>query len=178
MKMIELEQHYRQVEIPKNQKKIQDFKEEIGNIGKCIRLRYLYDRLFEVESELNERYREYKEMQENDRPYDEKDLISRPIAGLLKQVDKFEMAIRCLVHCKEGGITPDMIIQARRYPIENLIEVKRGMALCPFHDDHHPSMGIKNNICHCFACGYRGDVIDVMMKLENLNFQQAIRRLQ
>ena len=52
------------------------------------------------------------------------------------------------------------------------------MVLCPFHDDHNPSMGIKNNRYHCFACGEKGDVIEFVMKRECLNFVEAVKRLQ
>ncbi len=48
----------------------------------------------------------------------------------------------------KGGkseITEDMIERARAHPIEDLIELRRKTALCPFHPDRNPSMGIKNN---------------------------------
>ena len=34
-----------------------------------------------------------------------------------------------------------------------------GMALCPFHDDHHPSLKLDERY-YCFGCGEKGDVID------------------
>ena len=34
-----------------------------------------------------------------------------------------------------------------------------GMALCPFHDDHHPSLKLDQRF-YCFGCGASGDVID------------------
>ena len=34
-----------------------------------------------------------------------------------------------------------------------------GMALCPFHDDHHPSLKVDKRY-YCFGCGEQGDVID------------------
>ena len=36
---------------------------------------------------------------------------------------------------------------------------RQGMALCPFHDDHHPSLKLDKRY-YCFACGASGDVID------------------
>ncbi len=66
---------------------------------------------------------------------------------------------------------------AREYPIESLIEVKRGMALCPFHDDHHPSMSIKNNRARCFACGWTGDSIAVYQKLHGASFIETVKAL-
>ena len=38
-----------------------------------------------------------------------------------------------------------------------------GMALCPFHDDHKPSMKLDDRF-HCFGCGEDGDVIDFTAK--------------
>ena len=34
-----------------------------------------------------------------------------------------------------------------------------GMALCPFHDDHHPSLKLDKRY-YCFGCGEQGDIID------------------
>ena len=34
-----------------------------------------------------------------------------------------------------------------------------GMALCPFHDDHHPSLKLDKRY-YSFGCGEQGDVID------------------
>ena len=34
-----------------------------------------------------------------------------------------------------------------------------GMALCPFHNDHHPSLKLDKRY-YCFGCGEQGDVID------------------
>ena len=38
-----------------------------------------------------------------------------------------------------------------------------GMALCPFHDDHHPSLKLDKRY-YCFGCGESGDVIDFTAK--------------
>ena len=51
-----------------------------------------------------------------------------------------------------------------------------GMARCPFHDDHTPSMKIDNRF-HCFACGADGDVIDYTGKLFGLGPYDAARKL-
>jgi predicted DNA-binding protein YlxM (UPF0122 family) len=77
----------------------------------------------------------------------------------------------------KSNITPDMIERAREYPISNLIEVKRNKALCPFHNDHNPSLGIKNNRYHCFACGEKGDPIDFVIKRDGVSFQEAVKWL-
>lgn len=51
-----------------------------------------------------------------------------------------------------------------------------GMARCPFHDDHNPSMKVAERF-HCFACGADGDVIDYTVKLFGLSPCDAARKL-
>ena len=52
----------------------------------------------------------------------------------------------------------------------------RGMALCPFHDDHNPSMKLDERF-HCFGCGEDGDVIDFTAKFFNLTLKEAAEKL-
>ena len=52
----------------------------------------------------------------------------------------------------------------------------RGMALCPFHDDHNPSMKLDERF-HCFGCGEDGDVIDFTAKYFNLTLREAATSL-
>ena len=40
-----------------------------------------------------------------------------------------------------------------------------GMARCPFHDDHAPSMKLYEDHFYCFGCGKHGDVIDLTAEL-------------
>ena len=54
---------------------------------------------------------------------------------------------------------------------------RNGMALCPFHNDTHPSMKLYDDHFYCFACGAHGDVIDLTAKLLGLNFKEAVHRL-
>lgn len=62
---------------------------------------------------------------------------------------------------------------AQRYGLT----VHRGRGLCPFHDDHHPSLMIREDHYHCFTCGAHGDVIDLAGKLLNLSPGPAARTL-
>ena len=52
-------------------------------------------------------------------------------------------------------------------------------ALCISHNDTHPSLHFwtSTNTCHCFACGWGGDNIDLVMKRENLSFTEACQWL-
>lgn len=52
-------------------------------------------------------------------------------------------------------------------------------SLCPFHDDHDPSLHINatKNIFKCFSCGKGGDVIGLVMQVENLKYLDACQWL-
>ena len=58
------------------------------------------------------------------------------------------------------------------------IDVNRyGKALCPFHNDRHPSLYVADDHYYCFACGAHGDVIDFVGKLFQLSPYDAARKL-
>ena len=65
---------------------------------------------------------------------------------------------------------------------EHVSLIKKGremVGLCPFHDDHKPSMNVSSvkQIFKCFACGAGGDVFKFVQMRENLSFPQAVERL-
>ena len=65
---------------------------------------------------------------------------------------------------------------------EHISLAKKGremVGLCPFHDDHRPSLYVNclKQIFKCFACGAGGDVFKFVQMRENLSFPQAIERL-
>ena len=73
-------------------------------------------------------------------------------------------AIKGLVTAREA---------AERY---GLTVNSHGMAVCPFHDDHNPSMKLDERF-HCFGCGEDGDVIDFTAKYFNLSLRDAAEKL-
>ena len=62
---------------------------------------------------------------------------------------------------------------AKAYGLE--VDV-HGMALCPFHDDHHPSLKLDQRF-YCFGCGASGDVIDFTAKLFGISLKDAAQKL-
>lgn len=55
----------------------------------------------------------------------------------------------------------------------------RRTARCPFHEDHEPSLTayLDSERFHCFGCGASGDVIELVERLEGVDFLEAVRRL-
>lgn len=53
---------------------------------------------------------------------------------------------------------------------------KNYFAVCPFHDDHSPSMSIskEKQIFRCFVCGATGNVISFVKDYERVSFVEAI----
>lgn len=51
------------------------------------------------------------------------------------------------------------------------------LGLCPFHDDHHPSLRVDpaKGVYHCFSCGAGGDVFRFVQEKEGCGFGEAVR---
>ena len=54
---------------------------------------------------------------------------------------------------------------------------RQGKALCPFHNDWHPSLYVADDHFYCFACGAHGDVIDFAANFFDLPLYEAAQRL-
>lgn len=54
------------------------------------------------------------------------------------------------------------------------------LGLCPFHEDHHPSLTVnpEKQYFTCFACGEKGDVIHFLQKIERVSFGEAVKKLK
>ena len=54
---------------------------------------------------------------------------------------------------------------------------KNYFALCPFHDDHNPSMSVskEKQIYKCFVCGASGNVFNFLMDYENISFLESVK---
>lgn len=51
--------------------------------------------------------------------------------------------------------------------------------LCPFHDDHSPSLSVsrEKQIYKCFVCGEAGNVFDFVKNYEHISFNEAVSTL-
>lgn len=115
------------------------------------------------------------------------DLVDRIRAGYEKEIKKAQYQLEYLANLgkpkeevrERDEITPERIYRARQFPIPELIEVRRGVALCLWHDDHKPSLKYysKDNHVYCFAEGRSGDAIDVDMQQSGRTFQESVRHL-
>jgi len=74
------------------------------------------------------------------------------------------------------------IEKLRSLPCEGVAQrlgltVKHHKALCPFHDDHTPSLTFKKNKFRCWSCGASGDSISLVEEMLGKDFLDACRWL-
>ncbi len=56
---------------------------------------------------------------------------------------------------------------------------KNFFGVCPFHDDHSPSMSVSSEkqIYTCFSCGATGNVFKFIMDYEHISFPEALKKV-
>lgn len=173
------------VDLPRVRARIREHIEETGREGLYMRFLTLIDELIEAEEDLFFRCKRYEASKAKNRPYSERAIIAYFIPGAVERLHKIEREIEHLQvalfrpeQAQRDRITEGMIERAKDYPIENLIDARRGFAPCLFHKDSNPSMYVKNNFAHCFSCGKTADTIDVYRKLYGATFPEAVKALQ
>jgi DNA primase len=61
-------------------------------------------------------------------------------------------------------------ILREQVPLEELLQVNgHRKVLCIAHDEQTPSMHVYDDHAYCFACGFRGDVVDVYGRINNIS---------
>ena len=56
---------------------------------------------------------------------------------------------------------------------------RRGLkAVCPWHNDHRPSLSFKGSRCKCFACNNGGDAVDLTAQIFGVSMLDAAKQLQ
>ena len=79
-----------------------------------------------------------------------------------------------------NGVTQQDIEMAKSVPITQFIEVNRsGFTRCMFHNEKTASFHYnrQNNRWTCFGCNEFGDVIDLIMRIHNHSFVDAVKFL-
>lgn len=74
-------------------------------------------------------------------------------------------------------ITPEDIANAKNFSIGSFIEISRtGFIKCLWHSEKTASCKVfADNKFRCFGCQAHGDVVDIVRKLQGLEFLDAIR---
>jgi hypothetical protein len=93
-----------------------------------------------------------------------------------------------VAHLLERTVAEDLIAQVKQ--ANDIVEVVREYlplrrqgrtykGLCPFHDDHHPSLDVDpvRQRFRCWACGKYGDVITFVQERERCSFREAVEML-
>ena len=106
---------------------------------------------------------------------------------LLKKIRKMDADIdlwKNPVRPPETGLSEEQIQEARDADCADFVDVvrrdgKRSWALCVFHNDSHPSMCCyePGRGFYCFACNKGGNAIDLVMELDKVSFQDAVRKI-
>jgi DNA primase len=78
----------------------------------------------------------------------------------------------------KAEVSVERLAEARGVKLE-----RRGadlFGLCPFHEDHNPSLVISptKNLWHCLGCGKGGSAIDWVEKCHGVSFRHAIELLR
>ena len=79
----------------------------------------------------------------------------------------------------ERAKTADIVELASKYLPKLRRSVKTYCTNCVFHEEKTPSLFLypETSSYHCFGCQSHGDAIDLLVKLENIDFKEAVRRL-
>ena len=86
------------------------------------------------------------------------------------------MALGCnlMTIFEEAKNKLNIISVAETYGI-NVVNGKN--AVCPFHNDKHPSISFKGDICTCWVCNKSYDSIALVAELFNLSSLDAVKKL-
>ena len=114
---------------------------------------------------------------------DLKNRAMAPLEALEDDMKKWERIVRMDEWKRkppgDSTITDIDIARAKEFPLTSLVKVNQaGFIKCPFHNEKTPSCKIfKDNRFHCFGCQADGDVVDYVMKENNIDFIKAVKRI-
>lgn len=160
-------EHWKYVELPKVRKGIAEWREEMKPFADECRKRYLASQLEELQAQEVKMKKQFFNGTLNEKGRMVYRQTQKKLFSLGKSIDVLEGRAK--------GITDDMILRAREYPLDRLLEINpQGFALCINHTDKKPSMYCRKGFVHCFSCQYHGDPIDVYQKMHGCGFPEAV----
>jgi len=177
-----IQEQYYKSELPKIHKLLQEFKQEMGQTGRAMRINYLDEQIQTVNHNL---LRCHTSCTDNTLSKETKEFATQSIALLTEERIKLKkekkMVLSFKGHASRNQVTPDMIAQAKLYPVESLLpQNKKGFLPCIFHSEKTASMKINKykNFAYCHGCHESADSIKIFMHLNNVSFLDAVRNLQ
>lgn len=110
------------------------------------------------------------------------ELLEQLRRHVLARYDHFQHLLKSFD--RSGVKDSSRIMRAKAVSILQFITFNRqGFGKCLWHDDSKPSLFYNKdgskfpNTVKCFSCGYKGDAIDVVMKIRGCTFKEAIDNL-
>lgn len=142
------------------------------------RIDYLECQAIELRAHIDALKIQYQQEFEEDGSYNDRYIIYYQRQEMARELKKIETELWYLQNKDDDREDLSLLIQrAKQRLFSDFIELKRGKALCPFHDDHNPSFSVRHNRGRCFACGWHGDLIDFIQEKYSLSFSDAVKRL-
>ena len=113
-------------------------------------------------------------------------IYQKPLNNLRKQYLRLGRLYRIIkwqkrIIPKQAALSPEDVERAKEFPLTHFLSPSRaGFVLCPFHNEKTPSLKIykEQNKWWCFGCQQGGDVINFVIKKDNLSFAEAVRFLR
>lgn len=167
--------------MPETHQAIRELKLNVADSG-FVNLRLFYDRLLDIETTKKTYARLYAESASEF----ERQIMLETLQAIVKEEKQVRSNIAGLLEREnnpkknnENSLTPDMVAQAKEYPLSNILGVGPGksVALCIAHNERNPSMNIRRNFAYCHSCGFSGDSITVAEKVWGLSFVDAVKKL-
>ena len=68
---------------------------------------------------------------------------------------------------------------AQRLGLNPVQKGRKWIALCPLHNDHHPSLHLDadRDLWYCYPCVEGGDRIPLLRRVREISFSEAVREL-
>jgi len=141
------------------------------------RKEYLTSLITELPRKIETIHKDYEESLRNDETYDNRAVLAYGKERLEKVKSRYEAELRALKGNGDTTHFENKLLLAKQRKFSEFLEIKKGKALCPFHDDHDPSFSVNGNRAYCFGCGWRGDVVDFVIALKGFSFKEALEFL-